>query len=75
MHRAHQLSAWQRLIGGTAQAAGSAVRWLGQSASEVVGIPSAALVAYGLGQVYGPLLWISAGAIGLTVARNLRQPR
>lgn len=75
MHRAQQLSAWQRFVGGAAQAAGTAVRWIGQSASEVVGIPSAALVAYGLGQVYGPLLWISAGVIGLAVARNLRLPR
>lgn len=72
MHRAQQLSAWQRFVGGAAQAAGTAVRWLGQSASEVVGIPSAALVAYGLGQIYGPLLWISAGAIGLAIARHLR---
>ncbi len=72
MHRAQQLSAWQRFVGGAAEAAGKSVRWLGQSASEFVGIPSAALVAYGLGQVYGPLLWISAGAIGLAIARHLR---
>lgn len=72
MHRANTATRWSLLAGHVATFAGVAVRRLSESVTEVVGLPGAALVCYGLGEIYDPLLPISAGAVLLLIARHLR---
>lgn len=72
MHRAQTASRWQAFSGRAAEMLGVAARKVGQSATEIVGLPGAALVSFGAGQIYAPLLPIVAGAFLLAIARHMR---
>lgn len=70
--RARAISRWDAIVGTAAAAAGSIARHIVQARSEIIGLPGAALVAYGLGEIYAPLLPISAGVALLLIAGRAR---
>ncbi len=72
MHRARTISRWAVLAGAVAAAAGVVVRQFAESRAELVGLAGAALVSFGLGEIYDPLLPISAGGWLLLLGWRLR---
>lgn len=72
MHRANKPSRWQSLTGWVATAAGTVLRQVTLSGASLVG---AALISYGLGEVYRPLTWIAAGCFALLVDRKMAADR
>lgn len=72
MHRARTTSRWALVAGALAAGAGAVVRQFVESRAELTGLSGAALVSYGLGQVYEPLLPIAAGAWLLLLGWRLR---
>lgn len=72
MHRARTTSRWSAVVGALAEAAGVAARPFVESRAELVGLAGAALVSFGLGEIYDPLLPISAGGWLLLLGWRLR---
>ena len=72
MHRARTMSRWSAVVGALAEAAGVVARPFVVSRAELVGLAGAALVSYGLGEAWPPLLPISAGAWLLLLGWRLR---
>lgn len=72
MHRARTTSRWAEFAGVLAAAVGAAVRQFVESRAELTGLAGAALTSYGLGEVFPPLLPISAGAWLLLLGWRLR---
>jgi len=72
MHRARTISRWAVVAGALAAVAGVVVRQFVESKAELTGLAGAALVSYGLGQIYAPLLAISAGGWLLLLGWRLR---
>lgn len=72
MHRARTTSRWAAAAGALAEAAGVAARQFVESKAELTGLAGAALVSYGLGEAWAPLLPISAGAWLLLLGWRLR---
>lgn len=72
MHRARTMSRWHLFVGACAAVAGAAVRQVVEGRAELTGLAGAALVSYGLGEVYPPLLPVSAGAWLLLLGWRLR---
>ncbi len=72
MHRARTTNRWADFAGACAAAVGGVVRQVVESRAELTGLSGAALVSYGLGEVYPPLLPISAGAWLLLLGWRLR---
>lgn len=72
MHRTNKPSLWSRAVGWAAAATGTAVRFLSLSGASLAG---AALISFGLGEIYRPLTWIAAGCFALLVDRKLAADR
>lgn len=72
MHRARTISRWAVIAGACAAVAGVVVRQFVESKAELVGLAGAALVSYGAGEVYAPLLPIVAGGWLLLLGWRLR---
>lgn len=72
MHRARNLPRWSAAKGWAATAAGTALRFVSLSGASIGG---AILISYGLGEIYRPLTWISAGCFALLADRKLAAER
>lgn len=72
MHRAAAASRKQGLLA-VAGAAGRLVGWVRRSATvrSLPGAAGAIAVAYGLGQIYHPLLWVALGAFCLILDNRI----
>lgn len=68
MARSKRVYAWVRRAGAVVRVA---PEWAGQVLRSVPGIVGAGLVAYGLGLVYWPLLFLAAGGFLLALDRRL----
>ncbi len=65
---------WNTLVGAAAEAAGRAIgraaRTVASLAPHIPGVAGPLLICYGLGEVYGPLRWISLGVFLLWLDRR-----
>lgn len=73
MHRAAAASRRTTVMLTVAGAAGRFVGWVKRSATvrSLPGAAGAIVVAYGLGQIYHPLLWIALGAFCLILDNRI----
>jgi hypothetical protein len=46
--------------------------WAGQVVRSVPGAAGALMLSWGLGQMYGPLLWVMLGCFALAVDRRMQ---
>lgn len=72
MHRARKLPRWSAITSWAATAAGATLRFASLSGASLGG---AVLISFGLGEIYRPLTWISAGCFALLVDRKLAADR
>lgn len=63
--------AWKWAAGAARAGALRTADWAGEVVRSVPGVAGALMVAWGLGQMYGPLLWITLGVFALAVDRRM----